>query len=482
MILTTAFQVSTPQIALAAAAPVSCADYGTYTSSGFSTYVYGSAISLSAGDTINVTLTSNGGNYFERYYIDIVDDDGTVVSNSNNSSSTVSISYTAQQDISLRFRALDGYDIYATENASISYSLTTTCVPAGTVSGSTDSEVLSSVQTTAAVSIASTSAMIMTDAVSSGVTAGFGGGEFISGGPSNITLNFAEGIAARSEAAEGREAFKALGFDDTESGKSGLPAAVRAERVWNAWANLRGSWLAGNSNNTGNQLNGTAGIGYRITPDIIVGAMAGAETFDFNFKAVDATVQGSGGTIGAYTGWRVLPGIRLDAMAGWSGMSYDTSAGTASAKFDASRWLIGAGVTGSQQVGAFNLMPEARISAAFEDQDSYTDTLGTAHDGTDFYVGRTSIGGKAGWTYQMSESLKLTPFAGLYADWRFSDVNGAATSDTNTIIGDGWSGRTTAGFSLASTGGASFHLGGEVAGIGADTQVWTATGRFALDF
>lgn len=110
-------------------------------------------------------------------------------------------------------------------------------------------------------------------------------------------------------------------------------------------------------------------------------------------------------------------------------------------------------------------------------------SLGTVHGSDDFYTGRASAGGKASWNFQMTGNISLAPYAGLYADWRFSGNGDEDTSGSaDSLIGDGWSASTATGATLQSVNGASFKLGGEVAGIGASTQIWPASGRFSLSF
>ena len=61
------------------------------------------------------------------------------------------------------------------------------------------------------------------------------------------------------------------------------PRAV-VERESSVWADLRGTgWERDNnsaSDLSGNQLNVTSGVGRKLTPDLLVGIVAGYENFD----------------------------------------------------------------------------------------------------------------------------------------------------------------------------------------------------------
>ena len=71
----------------------------------------------------------------------------------------------------------------------------------------------------------------------------------------------------------------------------------------------------------------TSGVGRKLTPDLLVGIVAGYENFRYNSAALNGTLKGDGGTIGGYAAWRILPTLRLNATLAWSSISYDAAAG-----------------------------------------------------------------------------------------------------------------------------------------------------------
>ncbi|MBX9842191.1 MAG: autotransporter outer membrane beta-barrel domain-containing protein [Xanthobacteraceae bacterium] len=81
----------------------------------------------------------------------------------------------------------------------------------------------------------------------------------------------------------------------------------------------------------------TAGFGYKVTPNVLLGLFGGYENFRSDFASVSGRLKGDGGTAGGYAAWRIIPTLRWDAMLGWSKVAYDASAGAASGSFTGAR-------------------------------------------------------------------------------------------------------------------------------------------------
>ena len=253
------------------------------------------------------------------------------------------------------------------------------------------------------------------------------------------------------------------------------------DKAWSLWANIRGSGFdrinASALDQRGTQLNATAGIGYKLRQDLLVGLFAGYESFTYDFAAVSGRLKGDGGTIGGYAGWKITPSLRWDVMAGWTGLSYDASAGTAQGSFSGSRWIASTGLTGTHRVAGFTLEPSLKVFALWEHQKDWTDSLGTLQTARDFTSGRVSAGGRvmtpaAEWSF-----AKVTPFIGLYGDWGFSSENALPSGIDQVGYNKGWTGRVTGGVNLASLRGGSLGLSGEYGGIGGNYGIWTANVR-----
>ena len=76
----------------------------------------------------------------------------------------------------------------------------------------------------------------------------------------------------------------------------------------------------------------------------------------------------------------------------WSGITAADSAGTASGNFTGYRWFASAGVTGTYAWEAMVFEPSARVYMLWEQENAYTDSLGTLQASHTFDTGRGSVG------------------------------------------------------------------------------------------
>lgn len=275
------------------------------------------------------------------------------------------------------------------------------------------------------------------------------------------------------------EAFSALSYANVN--KSLSFATPMAEQNWSAWVDVRGSGFQQSDSDLmkGTQINATAGLTYRLAPTVVVGVFGGYENFDYDFAWLTGNLNGDGATVGTYAGWQITPTLRWKGMVGWTGLSYDASAGLAAGSFDGSRWLLSTGINGTFDVGGYVVEPSADVFALWESQGNYIDTLGGLHDSRDFSTGRVALGGKVTAPHWVEGVM---PYLGLYADWRFASDDAVVADVPDTGIGDGWSARVTGGFSMRVLTAGSLSLGGEYGGIGADYSVWTGTARLTVPF
>lgn len=371
------------------------------------------------------------------------------------------------------------------QNIGETISVAAACLPVGghTSTTPTDSQKLRAVQVQGSTMMAQTSGAAITDSVSGAIGDAFAdGGRPVTFGANGMSFNFAAdadaGVETRSDVTRRTDdAFAALAY---AGGHTKAPRVPTLERQWSLWADIRGTgW---DRNNTagdlrGTQINATAGVGYKLRPDMLIGVFAGYENFNYDFVSLAGNLKGSGGTVGGYAAWRMTPTLRWDAMAGWSGLSYDGVAGTASGSFTGARWIASTGLTGNTRVAAFVFEPSAKIYALWEHQGAWTDSLKASQASRDFVTGRISAGGRVIAPWQVSATTTLSPYVGFYGDWRFATDNALPVGIPFIGINDGWSGRVTGGVNVAMAGGGSLVLGGEYGGIGANYKVWTANAR-----
>jgi Autotransporter beta-domain len=359
-------------------------------------------------------------------------------------------------------------------------SVTATCTPAASNSN-TDSQKLRALQIAASKLVAQTSGAAITGAIDGAIGDAFnGGGNPVSFGPSGMTFNFT--AAPRSDVAQrADQAFAALGYGAMPS--KALPKQV-IENDWSAWADVRGTGWDRNTTSAdlkGDQINVTAGLGRKLTPDLLIGLVTGYENFKYNSTLLAGTFKGDGWTIGGYGAWRFAPHWRFDAALAWSDISYDAVAGTAAGTFNGHRWLASSGLTGRYRFDALIVEPSSKVYALWERQNQWTDSLGTLQAARNFSAGRLASGGKVSYPW-LTGDWTVAPYVGLYGDWRFSTDDALPAGQPLVGIGDGWSARLTGGVTMAKAGGAAVSLGGEYGGLGANYKVWSASGLVSWPF
>jgi hypothetical protein len=365
------------------------------------------------------------------------------------------------------------------------YQVTTTAAGPATISfacapvappGPTDSQKLRSMQILGSSLVAQTSGAAITGAINGAIANGFSPGSTpVTIGPNGMTFNFA---ADPQNGVDLPEAIRALGYMPTK-------AVPTTTTDWMLWADVRGTgWNTNTASGDlkGNQVNVTGGITRTLTSDLLVGIVAGYENFNYDVASLTGKLNGDGGTIGVYTAYRFSPTLRADASIAWSSLSYNLSAGAATGSFNAGRWLISGDLTGTYGFGAFVFEPSLSIFALRENENAFTDSTGTVQAARDFSVGRASVGGKLGYPFMMWGAT-LTPYAGIYGDYRFSTDNALPVGVPIMSITNGWSARLTSGITFSSALGATLGIDGELGGLGSGAYtLWSAKARASVRF
>ena len=429
--------------------------------------------------------------------------------------------------------ALGSHSITASYAGTSTFAASTSAALIQAVNTPTDSLKLRAMQVLATPVAAQVSGMAISGAVDSAIAEGFSdGGALVTPSGGGVRFNFAadpDGKPA-STAVRSTDPFSSSANGSFASGGRGLatqpsssaggaspsrvddafgalayagptkapPLRVAEPREWLGWAEVRGAtldhWGIGALGTVvgvpilyGNQVNLLAGLTRKFTPDFLIGALGGYETFDYRSDALTGRLKGDGWTVGSYLGWRITEGIRFDAGFAYSGIGYNGTAGTAAGSFNGNRWLVTSGVTGTYSSYGVRIEPSARIYALWERENAYTDTLGTLQGARDFSTGRASGGVKFSYPIVWSATTALAPYLGLYGDYYFnSDSAGTlaavAASIPANIILDGWSARAVGGLTATFSNGAQIAVGGERSGIGGNFALWTYRARASVPF
>jgi ubiquitin len=350
-----------------------------------------------------------------------------------------------------------------------------------------DSQNVRAIQISVTKTVAATSGASISNAIDGGMDAGFsenGTPTYINpgGGFINFAADPRSEIASRTD-----DAFSALAYaGKINKAPDYNKPPLHLDRDWSAWADIRGTgWklteASGNGNDIkGSQVNLTTGIGRKLDTDTLVGAVVGYENFKYDVASLNGSLKGNGETIGGYFARSLGSNLRFDAALAWTYLNYNASSGTASGSFNASRWLATTGLTGNHSFGTYMLEPSAKLYVLWESEQAWTDSLGTAQASRNFFAGRTALGSKVARPFVSSGGWTVTPYVGLYGDWRFSSDSAIATGTPVAFIEDGWSGRVTAGLSATAKNGFTVSLGGEYGGLGANFKVWTGNVRVSM--
>jgi outer membrane autotransporter protein len=394
------------------------------------------------------------------------------------------------------------HNITATYNAGPGFSGSASAALAQMVNVPADSSKLRSMQIVATRTVAQISGQAISGAIDGAIADGF------SDNPSPVMSN-GDGMRFNFAAADddgGRQgpfgamrsptndrvdhAFSALAY--AGSARPVTKASPRvAQRDWQAWIDVRGGGIRNNSGTaddlSGGQINVTAGLTRRLTPDVLIGMLVGYENFRYDSAFLTARLRGDGWTGGAYLGWRFWNRLRLDVAVAYTGLDYSLTAGTAAASLPGRRVLVSAGLTGNYRLADVDLEPSARLYALWEHQDGYTDSLGTAQTDRNFSSGRASTGLKAARSWMIGSDLTLAPYVGIYADYYFSkdgtDTSGlSAIATVPLVVLQSWSTRVTSGAAMTFAGGPRVSIGGEVGGLGRDYTLWSAKAQAAFPF
>jgi hypothetical protein len=395
------------------------------------------------------------------------------------------------------------HSITATYNGGSGFAGGVSAALAQVVSVPTDSSRLRAMQIVATKTVSQISGQAISGAISGAIADGFSDNpQLMTPSGDGLRFNFAADVddaAKRGPRWPEPKAPATTHVDDAFSALAyagGAQSAIKApprfvQRDWQLWIDVRGSGLRGRSGTqndlSGDQVNVTAGLTRKLTPDFLVGVLGGYENFRYTSDFLTAKLRGDGWTGGAYLGWRFWDRLRLDMAVAYTGLDYSLTAGTAAASLPGQRVLVSGGVTGNYRVSSFDLEPSVRVYALWEHQDGYTDTLGTAQTERNFSSGRFSTGFKATRPWLVTPDVAVAPYAGVYADYYFSkdgsDTSGLPGVATAPLVAlDAWSARAVSGVTMTFKRGPRLTLGGELGGLGTDYTFWTAKAQAAFAF
>ncbi len=217
---------------------------------------------------------------------------------------------------------------------------------------------------------------------------------------------------------------------------SGGEGSAEWQSGWDFWA--QGTYAI-TDNNSSNSKTGLffAGVDYRYKDRAVLGLLGQLDLTEERNGAADTSADGVGWMAGPYAVLRVHQNFYLDGLATY-GQSYNTvnALGLFEDDFRTQRFLLQGGLTGDFKLSeTTRVSPFARITYYYEEQESYTDTLGRLIPSQDFDLGRLEFGPKVSWDLQLNELL-FSPFLSLSGIYDFNKLQDDTPTDATLASSD----------------------------------------------
>ncbi|CAN0550806.1 unnamed protein product, partial [Laminaria digitata] len=182
-----------------------------------------------------------------------------------------------------------------------------------------------------------------------------------------------------------------------------------------------------------------AGMDYLITQDLLIGFGT-----QFDWTTYDANTVGEadgfGFMAGPYLTARITDRFYVDGRLAWGQSDNSISPyETYSDGFDTQRWLASAALIGDFDHGAFNIMPELRLSYFTEETGAYTDSLGNRIPSIEVETGTLEFGPTFSTEIELNDAMILSPRLTAKGIWTFAQDNTANQfiSDPQTLASEG---------------------------------------------
>jgi outer membrane autotransporter protein len=258
-------------------------------------------------------------------------------------------------------------------------------------------------------------------------------------------------------------------------------------RRWNIWVDGKYSWIDTDgdiSDSDGPLINGTAGIGYKITDRFVLGLLGLYEHSKLESSgapSVSAKTQGLGG--GAYLGITLTNQIVFSALVNATSFDDDYDLGFTTADTDSNRVQASAGFTGYfYSTDLWRWTPSLTAAWSGEWIDSYTDNLGNNFADQKVETAVVSLGNQLGKTFSLSNGATVEPWAGAILEYTFlsrTETDNAPTltyDDTLDI-------RLQAGLNIGLADNIQLALTGEMAGLLLDeSDTYAGEANLAIQF
>jgi len=238
-------------------------------------------------------------------------------------------------------------------------------------------------------------------------------------------------------------------------GGGSLPLVYETPAVWDVW--MEGRYSGFNDDSGGLDRDGHVGLlffgaDYRVTPDMIVGALVQFDWAKDDSDVLQSEIEGNGWMAGPYLSARLNENTYLDLRAAWGTSTNDMTLGAATSNFDTWRWLVKGTLAGNWVYGSWRITPSAELAYVSENQDAFTNSFGTRIAAQTVSLGRLQFGPEIGYRFAHDGHTFIEPFAALKGEWDFDNPNVEIVDGVVVGPGDLW-GRIEGGLNVSTAGG-----------------------------
>ena len=255
---------------------------------------------------------------------------------------------------------------------------------------------------------------------------------------------------------------------------SGLGAVSRrpppAKSPFDIWA--EGSFARFEDGNEASERQGHWGVlfvgaDYRVSPDLLIGALASFDDAQQDLSGLGGKARSTGWMVGPYATLRLTNNLFLQARAAWGKSTHELGFdGSPEDRFDADRWLVRGTLIGQWRWGPWQLRPRVSVGYIEEQQETYLSALGVVVPEQKVALGQLKGGPEISYRHKLADGTVIEPSVLLEGVWNFTQNPGVGAID-DLAFGEDLRARIEAGVMVYMRGGLSVGAAVSYDGIGA---------------
>ncbi|WP_158285777.1 choice-of-anchor D domain-containing protein [Pseudohoeflea suaedae] len=252
----------------------------------------------------------------------------------------------------------------------------------------------------------------------------------------SFTSETTSGYASAAPQAAEAETLAILGIAAGQAPAAGEESA-EVQSGWDFWA--EGTY-ARTQDKASDSVSGLffAGLDYRFADRAVVGVLGQLDITDEHNGSANTSADGIGWMVGPYAVLKVHQNFYIDGAVTYGQSNNSVNAlGLFEDDFRTQRFLMQGGLTGDFEIDEHaRISPFVRLTYYYEEQESYTDSLGNQIPSQDFDLGRVEFGPKISWELILDDSLLFSPFVSLSGIYDFNKLHETVPTDPRLASSD----------------------------------------------